>query len=478
MEHEVIFRATGAAGYGEGYAGKGRPTPGSRVVRAFAIIVLTSACLLLAGCGDLPLLYSVRSAVLGTPVAVYVAPDGTGSGYAPDDPIGNIDRALELATVGGAVEVHVVGGGYSVPGGINLVPGVSLLGGYSPDFSERDWNVYESRLTASLGTGQDGFVADGPEFTRETVVEGFTFAYSVSGEPVHEGWNFSAVLSISDGASLSVRHNRFELYNSVTQSEAYPDRGFSAYVIGINASGDPYFTETVLEFNEIWLKSDGSDFPATALFVSNSDPGSRVVLDGNRFGVKSFECDAMAMDVGSLDGGFLMRNNVVNCQATNSGAALSVSSPGAILAHNTIVSRGHGIDALGLSGEADALAYAVNNIVAGDGTGYAIAGGNTEIEGNLVFNFSEGLDSGLIDLGTNDSYAHDLFESVFSTALDTNLDDGDQTDYHLSDADGLYAVDLGVPSGAQYAGSVDTDFEGDARPQGAAVDRGADEKVP
>jgi hypothetical protein len=442
------------------------------------VLALAAACIVLAGCSDLPLLSSVRSAVLGTPSAVYVAPDGTGSGYAPDDPIGDIDRALELAAEWGAAEVQVAGGGYSVPEGIYLVPGVSLLGGYSPDFSERDWNVYESRLTALLETGGRGFTAIGPEFTQETAVEGFTFEYSVSGEPVHDVWSFSAVLSIEDGASLLVRHNRFELYNSVTQSEAYPDRGFSAYVIGINASGDPTFTETLLKFNEIWLKSDGSDFPATALFVDDSDPGSRVVLDGNRFAVKSFECDAMAMDIGSLDGGFLMRNNVVNCQATNSGAAVSVSSPGAILAHNTIVSRGHGIDALGLSGEADAFAYAVNNIVVGDGTGYAIAGGNTEIEGNLVFNFSEGLDSGLIDLGTNDSYADDLFVLVFSTALDANLDDGDHTDYHLSDVDGLYAVDLGVPSGAQYAGSVDTDFEGDARPQGAAVDRGADEKVP
>ncbi|MDD9964838.1 MAG: hypothetical protein OXR73_01330 [Myxococcales bacterium] len=133
-----------------------------------------------------------------TPMLVFVSQTGddTATGTTPDDPLRTVQAGLALGQALGR-DVWVARGIYAGP---VLVPeGVSLLGGYSPDFRERDGDLYPVVIEAADDSGAPVLVMR--EVTEVTRVEQLTVVAAQAAAP---GAGSTAVFLDRVGASVQL----------------------------------------------------------------------------------------------------------------------------------------------------------------------------------------------------------------------------------------------------------------------------------
>ena len=97
----------------------------------------------------------------------------------------------------------------------------------------------------------------------------------------------------------------------------------------------------------------------------------------------------------------------------------------------------------------------------------------------MTFGFANHGSSGFLPADpSNDYYASAaIFPDVFvDNTVDSNLADGDGTDYHIDTGDTTYAYNQGMDTGSSTYGSVTVDIDGQSRPRSGTYDRGADER--
>jgi hypothetical protein len=112
-------------------------------------------------------------------------------------PMRTIDAASARARAEGK-DVLVARGIYEGP--VNLVAGVSLYGGYSPDFADRDLELFPVLIERAEAPGQPAFVCRG--ITAATEVEGFVIAGS---DAAREGEGSTAVALDGCGPAVVLR---------------------------------------------------------------------------------------------------------------------------------------------------------------------------------------------------------------------------------------------------------------------------------
>lgn len=136
---------------------------------------------------------------------VYLSPGGddTASGLR-GNPVKTLAAAVEAASGidGDGVRVAGAAGGVTYDigsAGLAIPAGVSLYGGFNPDFSEREPSTYVSRITS---TGAYTLAYDGSETGNDTLLEGFTVINeSVFLDDYHTN---VAVISCTGGASPTI----------------------------------------------------------------------------------------------------------------------------------------------------------------------------------------------------------------------------------------------------------------------------------
>ena len=175
-----------------------------------------------------------------------------------------------------------------------------------------------------------------------------------------------------------------------------------------------------------------------------------------------------------------LTNNIIRTDADTAVIAYEGDNNGGInMRCNTIIATGNAVYLAG-GGNSSALDVRGNILGAVSATNAAIKSdhqGDCLCRDNLIFGFDDLYDGNqTLDASSNDLHGPDIAGEVFASGLDTDLSDGDDTDYPLDDPSQLYAVD-------QWGGgdgSVGVDFEGDPRPypEEGDYDRGADEKAP
>jgi len=417
---------------------------------------------------------------------IYVSESGSrlNSGLQPTRPMKSISEAVDKAKSIGGTQVRVAQGEYE--GGVNLHPGVSLLGGYAPDFSVRDWDLYESRIAGNEtpDSYEGGIFVSGSDVTKDVVVEGLTFDFHVSGTPI-ESWHSYSVIGLCDGASPTIRNNRIRLHTGVGTNLSNPDWRFDVRGIGIHDyTSDSAFFDLVISNNDIWVKADGSPHRACGILIGPLSEGSHAMIEANRVVLKTYDNhttgSSAAIAAQYQPHGVVLKNNVVRMrnESGDGGWGVDLDAVGAVVANNTIVCDGPIFGGLRSSDSSAAGAQVVNNILACDGSGTAVTGNSADYcDYNLFFNFTTWFSGGITGGGHSDTLSGVNFTEVFSSSLDGSVDDGDDTDYHLYDPAAIFAVDLGTNTNVAQYGDVAVDFEGDSRPQSAAFDRGADEKT-
>jgi hypothetical protein len=134
-----------------------------------------------------------------TPDLVFVsqAGDDRNSGLEPEAPLRSIARGMAVGTASGR-RVLVARGIYS--GQVSVLSGVTLVGGYSPDFREHDPELYPVLLEAAGGDA-GAPVLRAIDIMRPTYVAGLTIAAS---DAVEAGQGSSAVLLSGCGPELEL----------------------------------------------------------------------------------------------------------------------------------------------------------------------------------------------------------------------------------------------------------------------------------
>jgi parallel beta-helix repeat protein len=180
--------------------------------------------------------------------------------------------------------------------------------------------------------------------------------------------------------------------------------------------------------------------------------------------------------VATVDGNVLRRNGV-GVQAFEAGAATIVNnhvlynskggvwlsdSPGVVVAHNTVVGNGFGATpdnggAGVVTGNYAAETVRNNVLVSNNGGLHCMDVSRGDQDHNLVW-------------GNVTNYSGTAAPGAGDVSLDPRFVDAQQGDFHLAAASP--AIDVGLP------GLADHDFDGVARPQGAAPDLGAHEHRP
>jgi hypothetical protein len=157
------------------------------------------------------------------PLAKYVATTGSdeadGSAQHPYRTIARAIASVKSSLPeGSSGEVRVAAGTYPIVEPITLVEGVSLRGGYSTtSWSDRGYRTKEDRantryrtliVPSATGAAPDAptVLGSGSSLTRATVIEGFTIVGGRRAESSVARYG-SAVVSIADGAGVSLRNN-------------------------------------------------------------------------------------------------------------------------------------------------------------------------------------------------------------------------------------------------------------------------------
>ena len=210
-----------------------------RVVRprrshpAAATAALVFAAVLLAaiqsGCTDNDLkTYLTRTTGFEGNVHVSGTTGADGSRGTEAEPLATIQAGITLAQwyiqqgVATAVSVLVAEGTYEQNDAegvsVKMVEGVSLYGGYAPDFSERDPAAYVSTIVDLSETGEDNAAVRAEDgVTKVTVIDGFTI---VGGACAAGG--LSRAMHV-DAASPSIWHNIIDAGNAYVALDIYRD---------------------------------------------------------------------------------------------------------------------------------------------------------------------------------------------------------------------------------------------------------------
>ncbi len=448
-------------------------------VLATAVVLMP---LLLAGCGEMDLLGLVRFRVTGASgIVIYVSPNGSdnNSGRFPDEPLDDIAEAMETAERVGASEVWVAEGTYVIDiaseNQIGMRPGVALKGGYSSDFATWDPASHESTIK-TLEVIYELISAEGPE-VQEASIEGFTVDVAIS--ELEEKDLGLGVITIHEGASVSVLNNRFLVH----LSGAFDEEG-KVISQWTNPEDQPAQYNMAIHGNDILITSDTpGNRRVRAIHLGQQAAGSDVVVSANRIAVLG---DGIVDGIAIRDCTNLsIWNNVISVVGHGDANGISVEGGGmsGVVSNNTIIASDvstANAEALDFSGGGTSSDVVVRMNIFGtpDGAGVGVINehnGTFDYSYNLCFGFSSESGGNVTNLGSNQFEPSDIFAEVFSSSYDSDFSDGDNADYHLDDigGGGPYAVDQG--SVESYG--TDVDFEGDARPQGSAVDRGADEKM-
>lgn len=467
-------------------AGEARKTPPARALLPAAAAVVAAvvlAALTLTGCGEMDLLGLVRLRVTGASgIVIYVSKEGSdsNSGFSPDKPLNDIEEAMNTAERVGASEVRVAEGTYVIDTAtenrIGMRPGVALKGGYSGDFATWDPENHES-IIKTREIIHEFINASGPE-VHDASIEGFTIDVAMS-EPEGVEDLGLGVVTIHNGASVSVLNNRFLVH----LSGSFDEEGVVIYQ-HTNEEDQPAQYNMTIHGNDILITSDTpGNRRVRAIQLGQQASGSSVVVSANRIAVLG---DGVVDGIAISDCTNLsIWNNVISVVGQGDTNGMSVEGGGmtGVVSNNTIIASDvstANAEALDFSGSGPISDVVVRMNIFGtpDGAGTGVVNehdGTFDHSYNLCFGFGSAFGGNVTDLGSNQFELADIFAEVFSSSYDSDFSDGDSADYHLDDtgSGGPYAVDQGA---AGFYGT-DVDFEGDPRPQGAAVDRGADEKM-
>lgn len=138
-------------------------------------------------------------------VALFVSKTGNDEGLGTlDDPLFSITRALELASGPQATirDIYVATGVYSE--NISLIEGVSLYGGYSLDFRDRDPSEHPTTLFGRPISNEAKGTLTAIHINTATYVDGFSI---YGANATNAGGNSVAVYLINSNSELSLSNN-------------------------------------------------------------------------------------------------------------------------------------------------------------------------------------------------------------------------------------------------------------------------------
>lgn len=442
-----------------------------------ALVVIVATAMMLSGCDDLAMLEYIRSQVLGDQAVVYVSPDGadSNSGFTTESAMRTIGLAMERAAMVGAQEVQVAEGSYSCyqdEDRITLHAGVSLMGGYSNDFSQRDPDKFVSSIQTSVFFHE--FIDAVGSDVQDASIDGFTIEVSITETEVAPNLA-DGVITIHSGASISVVNNRF-----IVDLGGSLDEGLCIINQWTNDENLPAVYDLQIHGNVFEINSDMASKPrVVAIRLGEQSDGSHVTISANRFAMDCGTPTAIELgDCPDVD----IWNNVIRVSGDGDSEALWFQgSSGSRILHNTVLvadggeGNGEGVYTSG-SATSDFIVHC-NIFAATDSAGCGVQNnqsGTLQYTSNLCCGFDSETIGNITSESGNEFVDGTVIPDLFLT-YDNDISDGDSSDYHLDDlgAGGPYAVDRGSAD----SWVVGVDIDGDARPQGTAIDRGADEKL-
>jgi parallel beta-helix repeat protein len=243
------------------------------------------------------------------------------------------------------------------------------------------------------------------------------------------------------GGGLYLHDSDVTLSGNTVTDNTVSERGGGLYL---------WSSDATLSGNAVM--SNTTDYSGGGLYLQFSD---NAALSGN----------AVISNTAQVGGGLylwgsdatLTNNVVADNQATFSGSGLEIRDSSPSLLHTTIArnSGSSGVCVISRSGDYGTIAL-TNTILVSDRIGIDVTAGNTAtLESTLWYgNVTDWVGAGTIVTGTHNYWGDPLFDA-----------DG----YHL--LEGSAAIDKGVDA------DVDTDIDGNSRPQGSAPDLGADERA-
>jgi hypothetical protein len=402
----------------------------------------------------------------GEELIVFVSESGSASnsGLSASEPKSTISDGIAAAQSNGYDQVRAAAGTYTISESIYLAPGISVLGGYNGDFSSRDM---QSNTTTIRSDNVIIMIrAEDEGIDNSVILEGFTIENktSLTGSPLG--------VYINNGASPTIKNNTIAISNDLSGTESY--------VYGILIANTAV-TSVKISGNTISVsQSDagGTIDSARAIYVDTAE-GSNVTIEKNVItSVTNQRADGIRC--ASPYGTLTIANNIVSVNSSGGSTYPIVIDNGTAttrIINNTIITNA----VTGIYEKADSggTTLIINNIIASVGSvsdGIRKVGtGHITATYNLIFNCTNGATGVTLD-ATNDFNASDIFTTVFSSSYDSDLTDGDDSDYRLNDPGSAYAVDKGTNVSDSTYGAVIDDIDGNSRPVGGAYDRGAYEK--
>jgi hypothetical protein len=393
--------------------------------------------------------------------AAYVSPGGApgNSGLLPAAPKSTIADGITVAQANGLSEVRIALGTYTISATINMVPGISLMGCYSANFLSRS---YSNVSTLSMSAGlYPGILVDGATFTNATMIDGLTIESTSQG-----GYG----IQLSNSAAPVISNNSISLVDSNANG---------SYIIGILVSytggniGNPIIAGNTVKLNK--TASTASE-GIRGIHIASMASGSGLVVERNRVSARgNVRTDGIRL---ASSVGVVLKNNIVSVENTTGACyAIVADSSSVVVSNNTVSAKSASGGQYGFYGGSGTTATLVNNIFCTPryyGSALYMSSTSISYGWNLMFYYTS-IGSGGTPLGSNPLYTSDIFTSVFTGARDTDLSNGDSSNYHLSDS-GTYAYNLGTNTNTAAYGYVANDIDGEARPKATTFDIGADEK--
>jgi len=184
--------------------------------------------------------------------------------------------------------------------------------------------------------------------------------------------------------------------------------------------------------------------------IANSETWvDRSVLAGNWYAINNHD-----NGIGRVQSSLIV-NNAAGGTVSYAGSWLDV-------VNNTLVGNGFGGTSLYLSGaiaQGDSGGvpnWVTNNVIVGNYYGVNCGACDTSFRNNGIW-------------GNTTDYENDAEADASDVAIDPQLENVNEGDYHLKPSSGM------IDTGSMTLAHADTDFDGEARPQGITVDIGFDE---
>jgi hypothetical protein len=337
---------------------------------------------------------------------VYVSPTGDDANDGTKDhPMATIPAAIDKAANQNYIpgEVWVPEGTYQVNSDpsththVVLAEGISLYGGYSADFSQRDpaaniTTIQDISAAAAAANLPNRVIEAGSGVTAATIVDGFTIqggggGFS-SGVFAHDGGSFTIVDNIIDGGGGSTYS--YGIYNSNFSTPSIKNNT----IAGGQGSGSSYGI-----FN--------TSFSSPSIQNNTIDGGGQG--SGSSYGIYNLSSSSP-----------LIQNNTINGGGgtSNSSGIYNNSFSSPLIQNNTIDGGGGGSgSSYGISNSASSSPLIQNNTIDGGG------GGSGSSYGIYNLGFSSSIQNNTID-GGGGAASIGIAESVSSSLIQNNTIDG------------------------------------------------------